>query len=55
MNPLITPEEQRILAEATPKEWADAAKSIATDTGFHRELFETVITGFLEGFFRGLK
>jgi hypothetical protein len=41
MKPLITPEEQRTLAESSPKEWADAAKSIAT--------------GFLEGFFRGVK
>jgi hypothetical protein len=50
----LTPEEQRILAEATPQEVADALAEIAADGDFWKELGSEMLQSFTEGFLRGL-
>ena len=52
--PDLSPEEQRILAEATPQELADALSEIVTDTDFLKELAREMLQSFAEGFARGL-
>ena len=50
----LTAEEQRIMAEATPEMWAEAAAEIAKDGKFWQELATTMALGFLNGLTRGL-
>jgi hypothetical protein len=50
----LTPEERRIIAEATPEELAAAAADLVQDGQFWRELGATIVQGFCTGFLRGL-
>ena len=50
----LTPDEQRILAEATPEQWAEALTDLATDRQFWQGLGATLVQAFAEGFARGL-
>ena len=50
----LTPEERRIIAEATPEQWAQAAADIATDRQFWQDLGATMVKAFAEGFQRGM-
>ena len=48
----LTPEERRLLAEATPQDWVEAAKELAKelaqDPNFWGELAEAFIDGLLK-------
>jgi hypothetical protein len=49
----LTPEEQKAMGEATPKQWAEAIVEVATDLSFWKELTVTMLTAFIGGFERG--
>ena len=51
---ILTPEEQKTLAEATPGQLAEAVTDLAKDRSFWVELGSAVVIGFFEGFTRGL-
>jgi hypothetical protein len=50
----LTPEEQRILAEATPEQWAEVAQTLGRDPEFWVELGQAIVQGFFQGLSRGL-
>jgi hypothetical protein len=50
----LTPAEREAIATATPEDWAKAAADAATDPKFWADLGVAIVTGFLQGFARGL-
>lgn len=49
----LTPEEQRVLLEATPEQWAETVSELAKDPAFWTDLVASVLAGFLDGVARG--
>ena len=46
----LTPEERRLLAKATPKDWAEAGAELVVDPSFWGELAAAFTEGLARGF-----